>query len=696
VKTLLLFPPASDPAHPPLGIAALAGFLRAKGEQVDLLDLNLLSYEYLLDPRRIEACGRKIEHRISELEQLPQLDREQAVEYRLLASNALAAQYLRTALPTAMDDLRSSRIYEDRADYSQSALIVKRGMELVSAAYYPVRWYARGFSMGYRPTCSAEVLDAIDDRRQNLFLRFIKDCLAEWISSKPDVVGISLNYYCQLIPAMTIASQLRRAAPDTKIVIGGGLVCFYENRWEVLKPFSDILDAWIPYEGEIPLKNLLDALQAGNPVSSTPGVLSFENDTARMLPPPPPPVPSDLPLPDFEGLPLDRYLAPELILPILSSRGCYWGRCAFCSHDRLYRGRFRKKSPAAVILDLKSLADRYACRTFYITDEAIPPDTAVRIARAVSQELLSIKWFGEVRFEDAFDEETLRQLQAGGCGMLMFGMESAVQRVLDHMRKGTKPERIAAIIKACAKTGIRPFVMFFTGFPTETQAEATETIRFIESLHEYITHVAFTNFILEHHTPVHREPQAFGITEVLPYQGEELKIYSNYRVAAGMNADEAVVFLEDIRDRAHIAPLAKFFALSRSHLFFLPPKDRTQFPSKPAGLRDLTDPEKVFPIRRADLIPRTLGFDIETIGKPDSKKSHEIKTVRCDTNYAYSPQKDRLVNVGEHGLALLAPCDGRNSLADILASVGPDNRETVLNYYRDLSDRDLLTWEIRS
>lgn len=695
MKTLLLFPPASDPAHPPLGIAALAGFLRAKGKSVDLLDLNLMSYEYLLAPRRIEACGRKIERRIGELEQLPQLDREQAVEYRLLASNALAAQYLRTALPSAMDNLRSPRIYEDRASYLQSALIVKRGMELVSAAYYPVRWYARGFSMGHRPTCSAEVLDAIDDRRQNLFLPFIKDCLPELISSRPDVVGISLNYYCQLIPAMTIASQMRCAAPDAKIVIGGGLVCFYEHCWEVLKPFRDIVDAWIPYEGEVPLKNLLDTLQDGKPVSSVPGVLSFENETAWMLPPPPP-VPSDLPLPDFDGLPLDRYLSPELILPILSSRGCYWGRCAFCSHDRLYRGRFRKKSPAAVVQDLKSLSNRYSCRTFYITDEAIPPETAVTVARAIIREQLSIKWFGEVRFEDAFDEETLIKLHAGGCGMLMFGMESAVQRVLDHMRKGTKPERIAAIIKACAKIGIRPFIMFFTGFPTETRAEAAETVRFIESLHEYITHIAYTNFILEHHTPVHSEPQVFGITEVLPYKGEELKIYSKYRVAAGMNADEAVAFLDKIRDRAHIAPLAKFFALSRSHLFFLPQKDRKQPPSEQAGRQDFPNPEIVFPIRRADLIPRTLGFDIEDIGKTDSKKSDGLKTIRCDTNYAYSPEKDKLVNVGEHGLALLAPCDGRNSLGDILASVGLHNRETALNYYRDLSDRALLTWEIRS
>ena len=120
--------------------------------------------------------------------------------------------------------------------------------------------------------------------------------------------------------------------------------------------------------------------------------------------------------------------------------------------------------------------------SFYFTDEAIPPDTAIKVAEAVSQGQLAIKWFGEVRFEEAFGEETLKKLHKGGCRMLMFGMESSVQRVLDHMRKGTKPEQIKAIIKACAKTGIRPFVMFFTGFPTETREEATETIRFIENL----------------------------------------------------------------------------------------------------------------------------------------------------------------------------------------------------------------------
>ena len=156
--------------------------------------------------------------------------------------------------------------------------------------------------------------------------------------------------------------------------------------------------------------------------------------------------------------------------------------------------------------------------------------------------------------------------------------------------------------------------------------------------------------------------------------------------------DEAVEFSEDIRKRKRIAPLAKFFALSRSHLFFLPPKDRPQAKATPAVNWQFSEPDKVFPIRRPGLVPRSLGFDIENIDASDPPMTGAKHTARRMTNYAYSPEKDKLVNVGDHGLG---PCDGRHSLADILETVGPDNHETVVNYYRDLSDRELLTWEIR-
>ena len=39
-----------------------------------------------------------------------------------------------------------------------------------------------------------------------------------------------------------------------------------------------------------------------------------------------------LPPPDYDGLPLEKYFAPELVLPYDPTRGCYWGKCTFCHY----------------------------------------------------------------------------------------------------------------------------------------------------------------------------------------------------------------------------------------------------------------------------------------------------------------------------------------------------------------------------
>ena len=39
-----------------------------------------------------------------------------------------------------------------------------------------------------------------------------------------------------------------------------------------------------------------------------------------------------VPAPDFDGLPLEKYFAPHLVLPYDPTRGCYWGKCTFCHY----------------------------------------------------------------------------------------------------------------------------------------------------------------------------------------------------------------------------------------------------------------------------------------------------------------------------------------------------------------------------
>ena len=36
---------------------------------------------------------------------------------------------------------------------------------------------------------------------------------------------------------------------------------------------------------------------------------------------------------DLSDYQLDKYYAPDIVLPVLSSRGCYWRKCSFCDQD---------------------------------------------------------------------------------------------------------------------------------------------------------------------------------------------------------------------------------------------------------------------------------------------------------------------------------------------------------------------------
>jgi radical SAM superfamily enzyme YgiQ (UPF0313 family) len=701
MKTLLAFPPASDPGHPPLGIASLAGLLRSRGEDVTLLDLNVLSYSYLLSAERLRACSEKISGRTAELEERAELEPDAAEEYRLLVKSVLPADYLAEAVPRAVRDLRKPSTYASRPRYARAAELVRRGMELVSAAHFPVRWYARGFSMSHLPTRSAEVLQAVSDGQENIFRPFFESQLDPLATIRFDVVGISLNYYCQLIPAMTLAQMVKERFPDSVLTVGGGLVCFFEDRWEALAPFRHLVDVWVPFEGERPLAELLSALERGRDLSEVPGLLQFEGAAPVFLEQGRPIPPAELPAPSFDGLPLGEYLAPELVLPLLTSRGCYWARCAFCSHHKLYRGPFRTRPTGQVVEQMQDLAARHGCRHFYFTDECLAPRVARQLAAELRRRALPYEWFTEIRFERALDARAIDELAGGGCRMLMFGLESGVQRVLDLMDKGITPDRAAAILERCHTAGIRTFVMFFTGFPTETAEEAQETVRFLGTTAEWITQVAFSNFILEQQAPVHSDPERYGVIEILPYEDEDLKIYSRYRANGGLSMEEAIAFLERARDDARIKALIDTFLVSRSHLPFLPPRAATS-PDRPGKPRlRPADREDAFPIRAAELVPRSLPFDLGDLrgaaeGRHGTAGANGERLRRSPKNYVYSAEREKLVEVGAHGIELLAACDGRFTLGDILSAVGKHNRDTTLRFFDDLEAAGFLRWERRA
>lgn len=696
MKAVLIFPPAADPAHPPLGISSLAGYLREMGQDVLLADLNVRSYNELLSSENLAQCARDMEARLGRFEAQEALAPADLPEYQKIAENLFSAGYLIDSVDAARGALRDPATYASRGAYNEVTTILRRAMQFVSAAYYPSVWRPGGFSMRYQPTRSADVLAACADRRQNLFARFLEGSVADIAREQPRVVGISISHYGQMIPAMTLASTVKRQLPEAFVVVGGGLVCFFDGNWEVLAPFRQLVDAWVPFEGERPLHDLMQALLLGRPLESVDGLLRFDAGRPLYRPPGPPPALSELPDPSFDGLPLDQYLAPEPILPVLASRGCYWGRCAFCSHDHLYRGRFRSRPAADVVRTVENLSRKHSTRLFYFVDEAIPPRLASEIAGLVATSSLPIRWFGEVRLESYFDRAELEGLRSGGCRMLMVGLESASDRVLAAMDKGISRSSAERILKDAAGSGIRTFVMFFTGFPTETHEEAEETVRFIERLRDSITHVAFTSFVLEQHSPAFRRPVQYGIADVFPCPDEDLKTWCDYEVREGLTETEAKEFAGGLARHPGIHPL-DCWLMSRSHLVFLPHKDRGEPTEEKPPEADLGRPECLIPQRRPGLAPRLLAFSLDQIEQRLKQPNAPAQPLASNpTQYVMCTEREMLIEVGRDGLPLLRACNGRFTLADILVAVAEEDRDTTLRFLKDLGLRGFIHWAARA
>ncbi len=679
MKSVLVFPPVSDPGNPPLGLATLAGFLRAHGETVDLFDLNIRSFHEMLRPATLRHLLGRIQGRFAELDARPHLSSADAAEYLALARSVMWGEQVVGAIEGALEALRSPSTYEARDAYAAASQWVSRAMSLVAAAHYPARWGFRTLDFGITADAAA-VLGAADDARVNFFIPFLRECVTDIKRAAPSVVGISVNYFCQLSAGVTVASMVRAAIRNVTIVVGGSLISMFTDRWEALGPFAEVVDAFIPCDGERPLLEVIRRVRKGLPLAGAPGVVVFKNGV---------PVSGGLDgldaddgclLPDFDGLPLERYLAPRRVLPYRTSTGCYWGRCTFCSQHLLNPTGFQKKSVTRIVMELGFLAERHGATDFYFVDEAIPPATAIGLGDEVRGRCLPYTWFGEARFEAAMNPVFIARLAEGGCKMLVFGLESGAAGVLSRMRKGTDLSVAAQVLASCSAVGIRTFVMFFLGFPGETTEDAAQTVAFVEEQDAAITHVAFSSFQLLRGTSLHKDHADFGLSLLVGRAGQDLELHCAYLVRDGISASQAEKAVSSTKERPRIKAMLELPLVTRNHLVHLPP--RLEVPS-PSRKRRGRIPLDCRPVPRLGLRTIGLSHDLGSVREflESGPEQGETRS-RAPATYLFDIKGEDAMEVGEHGLVLVAQCDGSTPVREILELVGRHNR-TVARRFLD-------------
>jgi len=469
MKIVLAYTPFAWPSAPPLGISLLKSCVESgrPGTAVECMDLNL---DYFLHPEKFSGlCGCCPRggwcSRVS--------------PGAFLAGDSY--EHARLLLSTDAPGFYNPRLH------TEAYLFFRTFWETSRACWNEVlRAYIEGA-----------------EKKQETIERLIAPFGEKILEQKPELVGFS----CQSDQAsfsLALARWLKNRS-DVITVVGGYFPCFCGAE-DIVRAF-DFIDYACAGEGE----KTLAGLAGGEPAGDIPGLVFRENGAVRRNEDAPVRELDTLPPADFSDFPLGDYFTPAPVLPVLASRGCQWGRCAFCAHRANYAKRYRQRSPGNVGTEVRRQMENTRASHFLFCDEQISGPRLERLSGELGGAgavfgLAGLKPGREVT------RERLEAARSAGCRWMYIGVESLSQRLLDLMEKGTEVEEILRVVRDCRESGITPFTSYIWGFPTQARAEVVAETVLIAENSEYLALPDDGHpFTLEKGSPVAGDPKKYKV-----------------------------------------------------------------------------------------------------------------------------------------------------------------------------------------
>lgn len=528
---MIITPPHYDPTMPGLSIPCLASSLQNAGYDVIIRDLNVEFFDKLLTKKELTNKYAKFQERRLSFKFL---------NYQPINEDELITKkdFLINSIESAKNNLRNPSHFYDYKSYRQSFEIIDQCLELASLPYYKTQLLFNDFKTLYLTTSTDQILKAVQDNFCNPYIEFYKtQILKEIRSQNLDVIGISINLNSQVIPGLTLAFMLKQMAPNIHIVVGGSyFTLLEENLKNNLKIFS-LFDSVVLNEGETAIIRLVECLEKGLSLQNVPNLIYKDNAQILISQGRHIEDINKLTTPSFEGLPLSLYFSPQLILPMYMTRGCYWGKCAFCCFCNSDKSTLRVRNSKYVKEDMDVLSLKYQCATFMYLDEAIPPKDMVKLGDELLNTTTKYNWAVHARFEKQFDENLCLKLANAGCRYLKFGLESGNDRMLALMNKGINLDQVKQILDNANKAGIVTIISIFFGFPTETLAEAQDTVDFVLDNIDKINFTGSDKFILFKNTKVYNNPEKYKINKIFN-NIDDLETSYKYSTETGMTIQE--------------------------------------------------------------------------------------------------------------------------------------------------------------
>ncbi len=563
-RVLSLIPPMTQLNTPYPSTAYLTGFLRSRGIDAVQEDLALALVLELFRADGLRAL-HEVVRAIPEAARTPTVALFDAEFERYLATVDRTIAFLQGRDPTLAHRIASRGFLPEGPRFASLDVFVDPAAGDDEAGGDPLAWAfgalglqdrARHLATLYLNDLADVLRDAVDPRFE--FVRYGEslassqpsfDPLAQALAAPPNLVDrtlerlalealarhaprlvlLSVPFPGAMYGALRIAQAIKARDPSVVIALGGGFV--NTELRELAEPrLFDHVDVVTLDAGERPLLALIEHVQGRR--SRARLVRSFVRepaaDSVRYIHFPEPDIAFDeVGTPTWDGLPIGRYLSLlDMLNPmhrlwsdgrwnkLTVAHGCYWKKCSFCDVSLDYIARYDAAAATTLVDRIEAIVRETGQTGFHFVDEAAPPKALRALAAELRRRRLEISWWGNVRFEKTFTPALCRELADSGCIAISGGLEVASDRLLALMKKGVSVEQVARVTRGFADAGVMVHAYLMYGFPTQTVQDTVDALEYVRQLFETgcIQSGFFHRFACTVHSPVGRDPAAYGVT----------------------------------------------------------------------------------------------------------------------------------------------------------------------------------------
>jgi len=293
---------------------------------------------------------------------------------------------------------------------------------------------------------------------------------------KPKWIGVSVFSQNSQKSSDILCNVIREVLPNSKIIIGGtglGVQLGGKRRFADYMLSFDLADYFIDGEGELAIVELLK----GN--VEYPGINNTNYKQIDNI--------DLLPYPDYSDYKKDYGEMSKVTTT--GSRGCV-RRCSFCDIGVFWK-KFRYRSGENIANELIRNKKEYGSETHFFSDSLINGN--MKAFRELCEIMADyheknpkrkdrIRWGGQfiVRSKTQCTSKDYEMMHKAGMLWASIGIESASENVRNHMKKGYSNEDMYFSLDRLIENKVHITAMFIVGYPTETQEDFEENLKFLD------------------------------------------------------------------------------------------------------------------------------------------------------------------------------------------------------------------------